>query len=502
MGMADFLRARLSGEMDEDAAKFISSLRADKRIAEIDIDVIEAHCIMLFKQGIISSMDIVKIIDALEKAREDLLSGKLGLDTYKQVDVHPALEKYVIESCGMEIGGKTNFGKSRNDQVMTDVRISTRNDLLEITGLLLNLVQSLLDLADEHRETIMPGYTHMQHAQATTFAHYLLSYVDTFARDVDRLYEIYGRVNRCPLGSSALAGTSLNVDRECVAKLLGFDGVLENNLDAISNRDFILEFASELVITMTTLSRMAADLITWSTSEFGIVEFADEFADVSSVMPQKKNPCTAEMIRAKTSTSIGLLTQLFSTLDGLSTGYNLDLQEMNAAIWNLSDIVKSSISVMDGIMQSLHVKKDRMLELLHRGDICALDLAELIASKGIPFREAHSIVGNIINDLGSSSLASISTDYVRNLCRERLDKELIISEEELMGFTDPSLSVKRRNNIGGPAPSEIKRMLDARRGAMEEKEKRLARMKERLRSARRMFNDAIKEFKNDPSNRV
>lgn len=487
------MRGRLSKGMNEEARKFISSLKADEKIAETDIDLMEAHNLMLFKQGMMSKEEISKILNSFEKARNDLRNGKLRLDDEEQVDVHPIMEKYVIEDCGIEIGGKTHLGKSRNDQVMTDVRISVRNDISDISESLLDLIDSLMVLADEHKETIMPGYTHLQHAQVTTYSHYLLSYVDVFLRDVDRLYAIYDRVNRSPLGSSALAGTSLKIDRGYVAELLGFDGIIENNLDATSNRDFILEFSSELVIITTTLSRMATDLINWSTFEFGMVEFDDEFADVSSVMPQKKNPCTAEMVRGKTGRAIGLLMQLFATVDKLSTGYGLELQEMNACLWELIDIVRSSIKIMNGIITSLKIKKERMLEVSIKNNIMAVDLAEFIA-KNISFREAHSFVGNIVKDLISSSkdLSKIGSDYIKEESERILGFPLLeISDDELKEIIDPSSSISRRDNIGGPAPSEIFRMLSARKEEIDEKKKYLFEKRKNIESAERMLRETV-----------
>lgn len=464
-------RGRLSEEIDKDMAEFISSLSADKNIAEIDIDVMEAHNIMLSRQGIISKDDLTKILGAFEEARKDLKSGKLDLDdpdNLKHIDVHPLMEKYVIDSCGVCVGGKTHFGKSRNDQVMTDVRIRLRDEVNNISELLLNFAESLLRISEDHTETVMPGYTHMQHAQITTYSHYLLSYVDILSRDLERYDDLYKRLNLCPLGACALAGSSIDIDREYTAELLGFDGVLENTIDAVSNRDFILEFGSVAAITMTTLSRMARDLITWSTYEFGFIEFDDRFSDISSAMPQKKNPCSAEMVKGKTGSVIGSLMRLFATVESSPTGYNLEFQELNAALWESIPAVKSTINIMNAVFETLTINEGRMREVSIVNNITALDLAEVIAKKedsGITFREAHFIVGNIVKDLISQSktLTDITPDYVSGMCKKIAGKDVSFSKEDLSGVVDPLISVSRRKNPGHPAPAEVKRMIEARK---------------------------------------
>lgn len=494
-------RGRLSEEIDKDMAEYISSLAADKMIAEIDIDVMQAHNFMLCKQGITSREDLAKIVGAFERAREDLKSGKLDLDdpeNLKHIDVHPLMEKYVIDACGVDIGGKTHFGKSRNDQVMTDVRIRLRDEVIGISGLLLDFIRSLVTIAEQHTETVMPGYTHMQHAQITTYAHYLMSYVDIFSRDIGRLSDLYNRLNLCPLGASALAGSSIEIDRGYTAELLGFDGVLENTIDAVSNRDFILEFGSVAAILMTTLGRMARDLITWSTFEFGMIEFDDRFSDISSAMPQKKNPCSAEMVKGKTGLAIGSLMQLFVTVESSPTGYNLEFQELNASLWEFIPAVKSTIKIMKSIVETLTIDKERMREVSIKNNITALDLAEVIArdkDANVSFREAHFIVGNIVREMISQekTLTDITPDYVKEIGKKITGKEISLSKEDLQGVVDPLISVTRRKNLGHPAPSEVNRMIGARRENISGMEKMISGRKEKVEESRKMLRDNVNQ---------
>jgi argininosuccinate lyase len=458
-------RGRLSRELGAETARFISSLEEDKRLVEIDIDVVEAHNLMLHEQGIINRDELAKILAGLERARADWRAGELELDP-KAIDIHPVIEKYVIDLYGVEVGGKTHCGKSRNDQVMTDVLIYLRHQNMEISRRLAGLVQVLLRIAEQHTETVMPGYTHTQHAQSTTLAHYLLAHVDVFLRDLERLGQIYARWNKNPLGACALCGTTFDIDREYTARLLGFDGILENTIDVVSNRDFALEYASALAVIASSLSRMAEDLVLWSTYEFRMIELADELTDTSSAMPQKKNPCPIEMVRGKTGSVFASLMNLLVMLKGLPTGYNKDLQETKPPLWQAIDTVCSSINIIKQAIETVKVNQRRMLELTRENHITAIDLAEfLVQETKLSFREAHFVVGKLVQEAirAGVRLDQLPVGDVKAVCRQVLNRKLEINEDRFKEVTDPSLSIMRRRAIGGPAPVETQRMIQDRK---------------------------------------
>jgi len=483
-------RGRVDEEINRDIQQFISSIEEDKRILEIDIDVVEAHCLMLYKQGYISKKEIKSIINELESARKDYKEDRLTLDTQHFNDIHLFLEKYVIDRCGIDVGGKMHLGKSRNDQVMADVRISLRNEIVTILELLLDFADLMLDYAKKYKETLMPGYTHLQIAQVTTFGYYILSYIDVILRDMDRLFEIYKRVNLNPLGAGAFSGTILPIDRNFTAELLGFDSIVENTIDATSNRDFVLELASALAILMTTISRIAEDFILWSTNEFNMIELSDEVCDISSVMPQKKNPDPLEIIRGKTSTVIGLTAQLFSITKALPTGYARDLQEMKPTIWKIIDITKSSILIMKIILETVKIKPHEMEKLVRKSFALATDFAEFLASKKkLSFREANFLVGNIVKKLyeGKKTLLQVTPQMVKKISKDLLDKEIDISKKEISEIIDPSKSLLRRTNEGYLAPKEVEKMASKRYEIIEKKKKLVSNIKEKLKRAQEKF---------------
>jgi argininosuccinate lyase len=483
-------RGRVDKEINKDVQQFISSIEEDRRILEIDIDVVEAHCLMLHKQGYISKEEIRGIIDGLECARKDYREGKLTLDTGYFNDIHPFLEKYVIDRYGIGVGGKMHLGKSRNDQVMADVRISLRNEIIALLELLLDFIVLLLSYARKYKKVLMPGYTHLQIAQVTTFGYYILSHADAMLRNIDRLFEIYQRVNLNPLGASALSGTIISIDRSYTTALLGFDDIIENTIDATSNRDFILELASELGILMVTLSRIAEDFILWSTNEFNMVELNDEVCDISSVMPQKKNPDPLEIIRGKTSAVIGLITQLFSVTKALPTGYARDLQEMKPAMWKIIDIAKSSIIIMKIILETVKIKSYEMEKLVRKSYALATDLAEfLVSKKNLSFREANFLVGNIVKRLykEKKTLLQLTPQVVKKIGKELLGKEINISKKEITEIIEPSKSILKRRNAGYLSPEEVESMVSGRYEIVEKKRKMLSDIKEKLKKAHEKF---------------
>lgn len=460
-------RGRLEKGIDPLARKYLSCLKEDKRIFEIDLKVLEAHSRMLNKQGYLSDKELKKIFLALKKLRTDFQQGKLSRilrDSTKSAftDIHPIIEKYLIDTCGVKVGGKVNLGRSRNDQIVTDLRIYLREEILQIQALLVNFIQSLLNLAIRHRETVFPGYTHRQPAQVVTYAHYLLSYVAIFLRSFDRLSEVYSRVNLNPLGASALAGTSINLDRKYTTKLLKFNGLIENSIDAVSNRDFLLESANAFLLVLLPLSRMASDLVGWSSFEVGTIELADEFTDISTAMPQKKNPSVLELLLGKTHLAIGLLNHLYSTISGLETGYNQELQELKPSLWQIIDFTKDSIKVMQRFFLTLKVNQKRIKEILEKSYLTAVDLAEYLVESGRvgTFREAHFFVGNLVKELHrqGKSFQQVNLQEIEKISHKFFRQKINLTAEEIRKVTDPFLAVKRRKSFGGPAPQEVRRV--------------------------------------------
>ena len=315
-------RSRLGNDLSDITLEYVSSIKDDHEIAQFDILGSEAHVIMLLEKKIISKSDAKKILKALESLKKEKFDSSSNAE-----DIHELIESLVIKKAGLESGGKMHTARSRNDQVALDIRMKIRNDLNILCNCLLDAIEAIVSIAKNHQKTIMPLYTHLQQAQAGLFSHYLLSYVDALFRDFERLYETYNRVNQSPLGAGPVGGTSIPIDRQSTAEMLGFTGIVENSIDATSTRDFAAEYVGMVAILMTNLSKIAEDFVLWSTSEFSFIELSDEFTSPSSIMPQKKNPDILELTRGKTAEIIGNLTAILSTIKGLSTGYGRDLNK-------------------------------------------------------------------------------------------------------------------------------------------------------------------------------
>lgn len=486
----DIFRGILTHSLEKPVAQFISSLKEDVRLMEFDIAVLQAHNLMLYKQKYLEKSDIENILLGLDAAITDpeLKKNLENPDYFNPnfYDIHPIIENYVIEQYTIDVGGKTHLAKSRNDQVMADIRMYVRNEILEISSILLGLNKTLIGLAAEHKGTIMCGYTHMQPAQAITYGHYLLSYFDVFHQDLKRLLQAYDRTNVSPLGASALAGTTLNIDRQYTADLLGFDSVLENTVDAVSNRDFMLETGFCLTLIMTSLSRMAEDYILWSTQEYGLIELSDEFSDTSTAMPQKKNASLFEMVRGKTGTAIGTLIQMISTVKGLPTGYNQDLQELKHSLWELIDTTKASIDVSKRIIETAQVNEGNMLESAVKNYVTAIDLAEYITQEAkISFREAHFLVGNIIRELldKKMALSDLEASQVDKISKATIGKEVLLQDDKLKLAINPVFSIQRRRGIGNPSPSEVGRMTKERKDLITDIEYSLSTREQHIKDA-------------------
>ncbi len=389
------------GEISGDVLDYLSSREADRGIFEADLLVDRAHLVMLKEQGLISREVCSQIMAALDEigtaAEPALGAGE---------DVHEAIEASILARVGPE-GGRMHTGRSRNDEVATCIRLALRAQMLDLMEEELSFIQTLVRLAAEHKETIIPGFTHTQHAQPTTLAHHLLAHADAAARDLARMEDAYARVNLSPLGAAAFASTGFAIDRFRTCQLLGFDGLVENSMDAVSTRDFILEVLADLSIMMVNLSRLAEELILWSTSEFGYLELDNLYASTSSIMPQKKNPDTAELARGKTGSVMGSLMAALSICKGLPLSYNRDLQEVTPHLWRSLDWSRSTVRILDGCVASLKFNKDRMEKSSGAGFSTATELADsLVRITGMPFRTAHRIVGRIAASGGSPSWPS------------------------------------------------------------------------------------------------
>jgi len=454
-------KGRLERPMDEVVSEYTSSMQADVRIFKPVVQINMAHVIMLAERRIIPEGDATAILRALRELHE---RGVEALELKPELeDIHMAVEKFVIGATNEEVGGKLNTAKSRNDQVAAAIRITLRKDLLEVQAALLELINNLLTLAGKHMKTIMPGYTHLQVAQPTTFAHYLAAYASAFLRDVDRLSHAFERANSCPMGAGALAGTSFPIDRGRVARLLGFKHILENTMDAVSSRDFALEAISALAILMTDLSRLAEEFVLWASAEFDMVEMPEEFVATSSIMPQKKNPVVAEIARAKAGRLAGDLLGGLTIMKALPQSYSLDMQDLTPLLWDAVDQTRDSVEVMSKLIGAIEPKSDVMLKRAEGGFAAATELADaLVRRAGLAFREAHAVVGRMIAKAVKEGRPqqALKVEDVLDASREVLGREIQISVEEFKGALDVGKCVEARASLGGPASKAVKSQLD------------------------------------------
>ncbi|MEM3085510.1 MAG: argininosuccinate lyase [Nitrososphaerales archaeon] len=450
-------RSRLKGRLERDVLDYLSSIDDDLPLLSYDIIGSEAHSIMLYQQGLISRTELRKILKALESAK------KMDLDRFvsEYEDVHEALEAFVVSKAGIDAGGKMHTGRSRNDQVMLDVMMKVRDDINDVSMRLIELVSTLLLRAAENKDSIMPMYTHLQHAQIGTFSHYLIFYADSLLRDLGRLDQCYQRVNRSPLGAVAIGGTSLKIDRNKVASLLGFKGIVENSIDATTSRDALIEFCSDLALIMLDLSRIAEDFVVWSSSEFNYVELADEVASSSSVMPQKKNPCPLELMRAKVAFVLGLLFSIMATVKALPSGYSRDLQDTKKTLFQAVSVTKDSLKVMNSVVKTLQVNRGSMLRSAEKSYAVSLDVAEELVKKGMSFRQAHKVVGALVKTASSKDKSLQSLTY--GDIGEVVDKDLIPSMIKILQKISPKKSLRSRVSVGSPNPREQERMITNRK---------------------------------------
>ena len=434
-------------ETDRLVEQFTASVQFDKRLFRQDIAGSKAHAEMLARQGIISHDEAQTIIRGLDEILGEIESGVFVWQENLE-DVHMNIEHALVEQTG-EAGKKLHTARSRNDQVATDTRLYLRDEIDRIDALIQGLQMSLLSQAKCHPELIIPGYTHLQRAQPVLWAHHMLAYFEMFKRDRERLTDCRRRVNICPLGSAALAGTGLAIDREFVAKKLGFDGICANSMDAVADRDFIIEFLAAASLVMAHLSRLAEELILWSTIEFGFIDLPDAFCTGSSIMPQKKNPDIPELIRGKTGRLYGHLMAMFTVIKALPMTYNRDLQEDKEALFDAIDTVSASVEVMGAIVARLVPNEKRIAKVLDRGFLTATDLADYLVKKGLPFRQAHEVVGKIV----AHCLAR--GQEIKDLGLDEFRAFSPLIEEEVSSVLTIEGSVGSRHSAGGTAPEQV-----------------------------------------------
>ena len=438
---------RFSKNLDKRTNDFNSSIKFDYKLYKEDISGSIAHAKMLAKQNIIQKEDEEKIIFGLNSILKDIESSNLEFDPNAE-DIHMFIESELTKRIGNS-GKKLHTARSRNDQVALDVRMYLKKQNLEIIKNLKKLITTLIFKAKENTETIMPGYTHMQRAQPITFAHHLMAYAEMFKRDIERLNETYTRTDICPIGSCALAGTTYNLDREFEAKELGFSKVSANSLDGVSDRDFIIELLSEISIIMMHLSRISEEIILWSSWEFKFIELDDSFSTGSSIMPQKKNPDITELIRGKTGRVYGNLMGMLTVMKGTPLAYNKDMQEDKELIFDAIDTVNLSLSTINPLIDTMLVLKENMKAGAEKGFINATDCADYLVEKGIPFRDAYKIVGNIVKYC-----------IQNNTTLEKLDIKTYKEfndcfEEDIYNAVDLMNCVNKRDVIGGPSKRQV-----------------------------------------------
>jgi argininosuccinate lyase len=447
--MADMMWAgRFSKKVDDTVNAFNSSIAFDGRMYKHDIQGSIAHATMLGDCGIISKEDSIQIVDGLNGILADIENGKLELDPSAE-DIHMFIEAELTKRLG-DVGKRLHTARSRNDQVAVDIRLYLRDEIDEIYALVKKLAVTILDIAKEHTETVMPGYTHLQRAQPVTFAHHLMAYVWMLIRDLERLQDTSKRMNYCPLGSGALAGTTYKTNRQQTSDLLGFTAPMPNSLDGVSDRDFCVELGCTLSLIMTHLSRFSEEIIMWCSWEFKFVELDDAFATGSSIMPQKKNPDVTELIRGKTGRVNGDLMTLLSMLKGLPLAYNKDMQEDKEAIFDAVDNVKLCVKTFIPMLSTMTVLKDNMRNAAAKGFINATDCADYLVKKGMPFRDAYKITGTLV------ALCIEKGITLETLPLDDYRKMTELFDNDVYEAINLDTCVRERKSEGGPSPEAVK----------------------------------------------
>ena len=448
------LRSRFGKEMDDRVKGYTVSVPFDRRLYRQDIAGSIAHARMMARQGIISDKNAELITMGLVSIREEIEQGRFEFNEELE-DIHMNIEARLIEKIG-DAGAKLHTARSRNDQIALDMRLFTKEAVSETMAQIKALQQALLDLAKDNKRLVMPGYTHLQRAQPVLFAHHLLAYFQMFQRDTERFQQCFERTDVLPLGSGALAGVPYPIDRDFLAKELGFSKVSANSMDAVSDRDFVIEYLSAASLTMMHISRLAEETILWSTAEFGFIEIDDAFATGSSIMPQKKNPDVAELARAKTGRVYGHLIAALTIMKALPLSYNRDLQEDKEGLFDSVDTLLSTLEVLAPMVASLHIRSDHISRAAEENYTLATDIADYLVKKGVPFRQAHAIVGNLVRYAidNQKTLLEIELSEYRKFYPD--------FENDVKSITVES-SLATRNTSGGTAPEAVEKALAAAR---------------------------------------
>ena len=452
MTMAQLWGGRFTKQTDQLVFDFNASITFDKRLFHEDVTGSIVHATMLAKQGILTEEERKSIIEGLTGILEDVDAGKLTIDE-TQEDIHSFVEATLIDRIG-DAGKKLHTGRSRNDQVALDMRLYTRARVAETDGLLEKLLEAILDTMENNLETYMPGFTHLQKAQPITLAHHYGAYFEMFKRDRQRLADIYKRMNYCPLGAGALAGTTYPLDREYTAKLLRFEGPTLNSIDSVADRDYLIEFLSALSTIMMHLSRFSEEIIIWNSNEYQFVELDDAYSTGSSIMPQKKNPDIAELVRGKTGRVYGALMALLTTMKGLPLAYNKDMQEDKEMAFDAMDTAADCITLFTGMIQTMKFRKDRMAKSAMNGFTNATDAADYLVGKGVPFRDAHGIIGRLVLYCieKDTSIDALSLEELRSIS----DK----FDEDIYDAISLKTCVEKRLTIGAPGEKMMKQVIE------------------------------------------
>ena len=449
--MAKMWAGRTDGATEKIADDFNSSIRFDSRMYREDIKGSMVHAAMLAQQNIIAQADADTLIAGLEEILQDLDSGKLSIDMECE-DIHMFVEQVLTERLG-DVGKKLHTARSRNDQVALDVRMYLRNEIDEITALVKDLIVAVTDKAEENKDAIMPGYTHLQRAQPITFGHHMMAYAMMLLRDLGRLADTRKRMNQSPIGCCALAGTTYNTDRHYEAKNLGFDGICMNSLDGVSDRDFCVELMSAISLLMMHLSRFSEEIILWSSWEFKFIELSDAYTTGSSIMPQKKNPDMAELVRGKTGRVYGDLMALLTTLKGLPLAYNKDMQEDKEAVFDAIDTVKMCLQVFAPMIATLKTNRENMILAAQKGFINATDLADYLVKKGMPFRSAYKISGQLV------AYCIQNNTVLENLPLDTYLQHSDLFGEDLYKDIDLYTCVEKRISLGGTSVASVEQQI-------------------------------------------
>ena len=450
--MAQLWGGRFTKETDQLVYNFNASITFDQKFFKQDIEGSIAHATMLGKTGIITEEESEQIVEGLKGIFSDVTDGKLEIST-KYEDIHSFVEANLIDRIG-DTGKKLHTGRSRNDQVALDMKLYTRDEIVELKGLLITLMERIHKLMKENTQTYMPGFTHLQKAQPVTFAHHIGAYMEMFKRDFSRLDDIYNRMNYCPLGAGALAGTTYPLDRELTASLLNFDGPTLNSTDSVSDRDYIIELLSALSTISMHLSRFSEEIIIWNSNEYRFIELDDSYSTGSSIMPQKKNPDIAELVRGKTGRVYASLISILTTMKGIPLAYNKDMQEDKELTFDAIDTVKGCISLFTGMISTMKINAENMKISAMNGFTNATDAADYLVKKGVPFRDAHGIIGKLVLYCidNNKAIDDLSIEEFKEICD--------VFDEDIYEAISLETCVGKRNTIGAPGPDAMKQVIE------------------------------------------